>query len=584
MIHRFLCISIFCGAILLQPFYPHESRGEDSQPKANAETDGNQMPEPASEKFKKLATPFFSLPFDDTPVAMIDDDEAVTKDELAKALARQDKQLSDDPEERQKEYLQVLNRLINARLVFREAINIGLDERGDVKSQIEDFKQSLLRQELMNQHLRGLEPDSALVDEMYRDISREVKLYSLLFPEGPTARMFLEEIKDGDFEQVVERYIEEGKLTEQKNDDYVKIKDLRSEIAQEVHAMKAGAHSKIYRTEEGNLLYRLVDTRFVEDQSARDEAYRRVHENLQKKKALEYGAALQEKYVKVDKELYEQLDFDNDLELLVQDKRILAQAKGDADPFVYTVAELAAELKGTFYHGADKAAKLKMVNDRKEKILANKIFRYTSDYEARRLGLDQTEGFKRKVEEFERSVIFNTFMNKLVLPEVEVTEEEIRAYYDKHIDEYSSSTMLRIKSLVLHNRPDAELALSRLRKGADFNWISANAVNLVDPDTNGVLPLDKKLLSLAALPEDLQELAHDVKKGDSLLYAPADGEFYYVLLMTDVYPPEAQPYEEARDEVLKKVFSLKSEEVLDEWILKLKEVYPVRILLTDTGK
>jgi hypothetical protein len=584
MMHRLLCIFILCGGILLQPIYSHDARGEDPQAGGVADTAGKATPLPTSEDFIKLGTPFFSPPFDDTPVALIDDDEAVTKHELAKALALQEEQSGDHPGERQQEYLRVLNRLINSRLIYWEALNIGLDERADVKSRIEDFKRKQLRHELMSRHLRGLEPNPVEVEKMYRNLSREVELHSLVFPQGPAARMFLDEVKKGDFEQVAKRYIEEGRLTERKNEAYVKIKDLRPEVAKEAYSMEAGGLSKIYRIEEGHLLYRLVDTRFVEDPSAREEASRRVYENARTKKALEYGFALQGKYVEVDEDLYEQLDFDADLAQLQRDKRILAKAKGEDDSFVLTVADLAADVKGTFYHGADKAAKLKMINERKEKAVANRIFTYTSDREARRLGLDQTEDFKRKVEDFERAVMFNTFMNKLVLPEVEVAEKEIRTYYDEHLDEYSSSAMLRIKSMVFHNRQDAELALSRLRKGADFNWISANAVDLVDPDANGILPLDKKLLSLTSLPEDLHELARDVKKGDSLLYAPSEGDFYYVLLMTDVYPPEPRPYEEARQDALKKVYGMKSEKVLDDWIEKLKEVYPVRILPADTGQ
>jgi len=81
------------------------------------------------------------------------------------------------------------------------------------------------------------------------------------------------------------------------------------------------------------------------------------------------------------------------------------------------------------------------------------------------------------------------------------------------------------------------------------------------------------------LPEDLQELTRDAKKGASLLYVPSEPNFYYVLLMENVFPPEPQPYEQARQEVGKKIFTMHSEKLLAEYITKLKEEYPVRILL-----
>lgn len=580
--NRFLCIFIFCGVILLQPFHSGDVLAEN--PGGKVETKANTTPSPAAgEESGQPEKSFFPPPFDDTPVALVDD-EPITKYDLSLAIAQQEEEISDDPAELKKEYLRILERLITARLVVLEAQNIGLHETKEVRSQIENYKRTQLQKELIGVHLQGVEPDPAEVEEMYRKISREVKLHTLIFPAGPAARKFLEEVKEGDFNQLAKRYIEEGKATEQKDEAYTKIKDMRPEIAQEVYLMNVGGLSKIYQTEDGYLLYRLVDTRFVEDPRSREEAVSIVNQNTRATKAIEYGYALQDKYVTFDENLYKQLDFQTDMEQLLQDKRVLAKAKSEKDPFVITVADLAANMKRSFFHGADKAAKLEMINDRKDATIANMIFKYTSDLEARHLGLDQTKDFKKKVEDFEISTIFSTFMNKIILPEVKVTEEEIRAYYDEHIDEYSTPAMLQMKSLVFNNRKDAENALDKLRKGADYNWVSANAANLVAPDTTGVLPLDKNLLSLTALPEDLQELARDARKGASLVYAPSEPNFFYVLLMENVFPPEPKPYEQARTEVGKIIFNMNSEKLLAEYITKLKEEYPVRILLHESGK
>lgn len=582
MVNRFLCVFIFCGVILLQPF--HSGNAHAGDPVGKVESKANSTPSPATgEGGISPENSFFPPPYDDTPVALVDD-EPITKYDLSVAIARQEGEISDHPGEMEKEYLRILDRLITARLVVLEARNIGLHETTEVTSQVNSYKRKQLQVELMADHLQGLEPDPAEVEKMYQEISREVKLHSLIFPVGPEARRFLEEVKGGAFDQLAKRYIKEGKATEQKDDAYVKIKDLEPDVAQEVYSMEVGGLSKIYLTKDGHLLYRLVDSRFVEDQSVREEAVRRVYETTRNRKAMEYSFALEDKYVTFDKELYQQLDFQTDLEKLLQDKRVLAKAKREKDPFTITVADLAAEMKRSFFHGAEKAAKLNLIDERKDMTISNMIFKYTSALEARHLGLDQTEDFKRKIKDFEISALFSAFMNKLILPEVKVTEEEIRAYYDEHIDEYSSPAMLQIKSLVFNTRQDAENALDKLRKGADYSWVSANAANLVAPDTAGVLPLDKNLLSLTSLPADLQELVRDAKTGTSLVYAPAEPNFFYVLLMENVFAPEAKPYEQARAEVGKIIFNMNSEKLLAEYITKLKEEYPVKILLQDTGK
>lgn len=581
MANRFVSIFIFCSVILLQPL--HSGYAHAGDPGAKAEAKVNSTPSPATGEGASPENIFFPPPYDDTPVALVDD-EPITKYDLSVAIAQQEEEISDRPEDMEKEYLRILDRLITARLVVLEAKNIGLHETMEVTSQIDAYKRKQLQADLIAKHLQGLEPDPAEVEEIYRKISREVKLYSLIFPVGPEARRFLEEVKNGDFDQLAKRYIEEGKAKEQKDDTYVKIKDLEPDVAQEAYSMEVGGLSKIYLIKDAHLLYRLVDARFVEDPSVREEAVRKVYETTRNKKAMEYSFALEDKYVTFDKDLYKQLDFQTDLEKLLQDKRVLAKAKRENDPFIITVADLAAEMKRSFFHGAEKAAKLNLINERKDFAISNMIFKYTSNLEARQLGLDQTEDFKKKIKDFEISAIFSAFMNKLILPEVKVTEEELRAYYDEHIDDYSSPAMLQMKSLVFNTRQDAENALDKLRKGADYNWVSANAANLAAPDTAGVLPLDKNLLSLTSLPEDLQELARDAKKGTSLLYVPAEPNFFYVLLMENVFPPEPQPYEQARAEVGKIIFNMNSEKLLAEYITKLKEEYPVKILLHDPGK
>jgi hypothetical protein len=583
MRNRLTCLCILCGIILLQPLYIHTAHGGDPHAGTTAAAPESAAPAPASEESIFPGNPLLSPPYDETPVALVDD-EPITKYDLWAAVVQQEEQLSDDPGEREKEIRRILDRLVNGRLIVLEAMNIGLHETKGALSQVENFKRETLQQELMQNHLQGLEPDPAEVDELYRKMSREVKLHSLVFPAGPEARRFLEEVKEGDFDQLARRYLEEGKATEREDEEYVKIKDLRPEIGQEVYSMEVGGLSKIYRTEDGYLLYRLLDARFVEDQPVREQAVSLVAEKARMDKAKEYGLVLRDKYLTFDEDLYNQLDFNTDLEQMLQDKRVLARAKGEEDPFTVTVADLAGRIKAGFFHGADKAAKLKIIDARKETILSNMMFNYTSEREARHLGLDRTEDFRRKVEEFERSVIFNDFMNRILLPEVKITEEDVRAYYDEHIEEYSSPAMLRMKSLVFNNRRDAESSLDKLRKGADFNWVSANAANLVAPDTKDVLPLDRNLLSLTALPEDLHELAEDAKKGDSLLYAPTEGEFFYVLMVEEVFPPEPQPYEQARGEAGNRVFNLNVEKEMDVWLTKLKEEYPVKIFLNDDAQ
>lgn len=573
-----------CLAVIISPFIytPFAATGDELPTDAAHQGVGVAPPVESTRDYILLKVPLSSPHFTDTPVALVND-EPIFLSELAGFLSQKDRQMNEETGNKENENLSSLNRLINTRLIVQEAINIGLDETEAMRTQVEDFKNKALQQELMTNHLQGLEPSVEDVDEVYKKISREVKLHTLTFEQGFEAQKFLEDLKDNDFEQLVEKYVEEGKIKEQKEEDYVKIKDLLTQIGQKVYSMKEGEVSNVFRTGDGFLLFRLMDSRFVEDPGVKDEAIKIVTDSLRKQKAMEYGNMLAEKYVDFNDELYEQLDFNQDLEQLKGDKRVIATVNAD-EPIVITVADLLAQVEGASFHGADKAQNLGVLNRKKDIAITNMLFKHTSKLEAHRQGLDQTGEFKRKVEEFERSLLFNAFMNKVIVPDVQLNPEEVRSYYDEHIDEYSSPAMLRMSSLVFDNRQNAENALDKLHKGADFNWVSANATGFVSPDTKGVLDFNQNILSMTALPEDLQQNVREVHKGDSLLYKPTEGEFYYVLIIEDIFPPEPQPYEKAKKDAAKIVYNKKIEALMDEWITKLKEAYNVQIFLYDTGK
>src|SRR4030066_2361273 len=71
---------------------------------------------------------------------------------------------------------QLLDRLINARLVLQEARNIGLDELPEVRSAEKTFEEDTLRGMLYGYHVRNiLKPDPKEAEKRYREAGKEEK-------------------------------------------------------------------------------------------------------------------------------------------------------------------------------------------------------------------------------------------------------------------------------------------------------------------------------------------------------------------------------------------------------------------------
>ena len=294
-----------------------------------------------------------------------------------------------------------------------------------------------------------------------------------------------------------------------------------------------------------------------------------------------YEKALKAKFVKVNDPLLKSIDFESKeqgFEKLLKDKRAVAEIKGEKP---ITVGEFAEYMKRQLYHGVERAVESKRLNKRKDQILEEMLEKRILRKEALRLGIDKTEGYKNQVKEYENSLIFGAFVQKAVVPDVKLNEEEVKAYYDQHTKEYSYPEMMKIRSLAFSKREDAEKAIVNLRQGTDFQWLGANAEGQVDKNTKGVLNFEGNLLTTKNLPENIQKAVSGAKSGDFRLLAnPKD--YFYVLSIQEVIPPRPQPYPEVREQIAKKIYSEKIVRAVEEYADKLRAVSEVKIYLKES--
>jgi len=177
-------------------------------------------------------------------------------------------------------------------------------------------------------------------------------------------------------------------------------------------------------------------------------------------------------------------------------------------------------------------------------------------------------------------VLFDTFMGKAVIPGIKVPEEEAKEYYFRNLEEYATPLMLKMKSLPFTDEVAAREALNKLQSGSDFKWVSSNSSGLADSENKDILTLGGILLAETALPVDLQKKVQGANQGDVFYYAgPAN--LYYVLVVDTAFPPKAKPYEEVRQDIGKIIYAQKIKEALDEWMIKLKEVYETKVFIVE---
>jgi parvulin-like peptidyl-prolyl isomerase len=511
-------------------------------------------------------------------LAMVND-EPITLEEFRQELATLNKAKSEKEKAVQDDEAELLKRLVDSRLMVQEGRRIGLDDLPEVKKLVDVFSRVTLREMLVERQLKNVKASQEGIERLYREFVKEWKINSALIEKEEDAKRAEEELKAGKpFDELAKKLIEEGKAKGGEETNYLKKKDLNPQISEALLKMEIGSVSPPIPLKNGFVILKVEDIRYPDNPEAKEKA---KQEGLALEKAKElkkYTDALMKKHSVIKQKVFDSVNYEAKepgIQAYLKDKRVVAEIKGEKP---ITVAEMTEQLRQQFYHGMEQAIKGKKVNIKKILILEEIIFKRVFRKEALRLGIDKTEEYKIRVANYEKSVVFGAFVEKAVLPDVKVKEEDIKSYYDKHLGEFTYPEMIKIRSLAFGKRKDAEDTIERLRKGVDFQWLASHAEGQLEKNTKDLIVFEGSPLATTGLPEGMQKTVSGARPGDLKLYASPENQFY-VLSILDVAPSRPQPYEETRERIGKRVFDENLGKAVESWVDKLKAVSTVKIYL-----
>lgn len=507
-------------------------------------------------------------------------DEPITWRELSRAIVASHEQGSPKSKAGRVDFTNVLQRLINTRLIVLEARNIGLHNTPKLAEAVEAYARQVQREMLLEQQVADIRPDADEVNRIYESLVREWKIRSLRLKKEADAKKIDAQLKEGkDFEEIFQRAIQWRSTEGDPQGVFLKNDQLKLPVAQVIAKMEIGSVSPVLSLgRDGYIVFKLEASRIPasEDPRARKIAFRQVLNTQRVKAARDYFEALKADYVQVNQTLFDALDYESDeqaMQKMLEDQQPLAEFR-DGPPL--TVAEFSQALKGKFFHGVKLAVESKKLNARKAVVLEDILQKRILLLEAKKKKIDQSEAFKTRVKEYENSLIFEAFMKKVLIPEIQPDPEALAEYYKANVDQYTEPQMLGIKDLVFVKRNTAVEALEKLNKGTDFAWLGANAQDQVPPDTQGLINFEGRPLTLDSLPQDIRKAVSGARAGDFRLYESPAGHFY-VLYIHQVIAPVQQPFDAVKKEVAKQVFNLKVKEAIERWAGQLRKYYPVKI-------
>jgi parvulin-like peptidyl-prolyl isomerase len=517
------------------------------------------------------------------PVALVAAD-AVQLYELADALAQAhmagDSKARRGAKPKGMDFRPPLERLIDVRLIAHEARDMGLTELPEFKQALEAHEASTLRTMLQKQAAATAKPVPADVDRVYKAAVKQWKIQSVLFEKEADAKAFREAIaRGGSFDKLAAAAVKE-KNAQGGKPGYVSGKQMLPELAHAANALQNGQVTQPVKVEKGFVVMKLEGVRYPKDEKVRAQATAQSLSEQQFKAVRRFHESLVKKYAVVDEKLLASLDLEAGGEAgfkaLEKDQRPLAQIRGEGP---ITVADLTREVAKKFFHGIADPIKEKRVNKQKidtfEVILGSRLFAI----EAKARKLDETPEYQRKVAEYERVLAFDAFLQRVIIPDVKVSEAEAKSLYEKRKAQFGTPQMYRFEGLAFADAKGAQAAMEKLRAGTDLEFLRANGLGQIPPDKLQV-SLDGTLLSVNGMPGSLGKALTGSKPGDYRLYDTDDGTQHYVLRVKESVAPAVRPYEDVREQIGRELEGEKVAAGIRDYAAKLRKVQKVDVIIT----
>jgi len=200
-----------------------------------------------------------------------------------------------------------------------------------------------------------------------------------------------------------------------------------------------------------------------------------------------------------------------------------------------------------------------------ERLLEEMIKRELLVQEAERRKLDSQPEVKARLEESRRSILLNALLAQEILDQVQITEPEVRAYFDKHRDELETSEV-HLKQILLKDSKEAEEIHARLLKKEEFEKLAKQySVDKSSAYKGGSLGF----VSRGQMLPELERVAFSLKLQEiSRIIKTAKG--YHILKLVDRRKTVTLNYDEVKDRLQPYALAEKQRERLENWIKELR--------------
>ncbi|MEK5441032.1 MULTISPECIES: peptidylprolyl isomerase [Bacillaceae] len=179
------------------------------------------------------------------------------------------------------------------------------------------------------------------------------------------------------------------------------------------------------------------------------------------------------------------------------------------------------------------------------------------------------------VSTIEKNIEMYLATNKLLEPRIEITEEEMTAYFEENKDSYAQAEQVQASHILLEDETTAKEVLEKLEAGEDFGELAAEYST---DESNSEIGGDLGFFSRGEMVQEFEDAAFSLGVGE--ISEPVQTEYgYHVIKVVDKIEAKEAVYEDVKEEIKTTLFDSKMETEYIAWLDEKYEEYEIEKFL-----
>jgi len=176
------------------------------------------------------------------------------------------------------------------------------------------------------------------------------------------------------------------------------------------------------------------------------------------------------------------------------------------------------------------------------------------------------------VNRYKNQLLKNTFIKRVIAPQVTISEEALKDYYLNHQKKFTKSDSFKIQQITVKTLDKAQDILNNLQKGADFSWLAKKwSVDTADEKNGEIGWLTEK-----DMPKPVREILVTLMPGDISSIIKIDS-FYRIIRLKDRKEGELEEFDKVKNAVYRACFEDQLNTILNKYVSQLKKDAEIKI-------